>query len=45
MITDHIFALPTQDSSIVLDLTNLNAIILMKLDDDDTNQENSNPEI
>jgi len=36
------FELPTQPSSIVLGIANVRAIILMKQDDDDTDQEISN---
>jgi len=35
------FALPTQPSSIVLEIANVRAIILMKQDDNNTDQENS----
>jgi len=39
------FEHPTQPSSIVLEIANVRAIIVMKQDDDDTNQEISNDEI
>jgi len=38
-IADQMFELPTQPASILLDLANVHAIILMKQDDDDTDQE------
>jgi len=37
-IAEQMFALPTQPSSIVLEIANVLAIILMKQDDDDTDQ-------
>jgi len=38
-IADQLFELPTQPSSIVLEIANVRAIMLMRQDDDDTNRE------
>jgi len=43
-IADHMFELPTQPSSIVLEIANVRAIILMKQDDNDTDREISKKE-
>jgi hypothetical protein len=43
-IADQIFELPTQPSSIVLEIANVRAIILMKQDDNDTDREISGNE-
>ena len=43
-IPDQMFELPTQPSSIVLEIANVRAIILMKQDDDDTDREISENE-
>jgi len=43
-IPDQIFELPTQPSSIVLEIANVRAIILMKQDDNDTEREISENE-
>jgi hypothetical protein len=44
MIPDEIIELPTQPSSIALEIANVRAIILMKQDDDDTDREISQNE-
>jgi len=38
-IADQMFELPTQPSSIVLEIANVRAIIMMKQDDNDTDRE------
>jgi hypothetical protein len=43
-IADEMFELPTQPSSIVLEIANVRAIILMKQDDNDTDLEISENE-
>jgi len=43
-IADQMFELPTQPSSIVLEIANVRAIILMKQDDNDTDREISQNE-
>ena len=43
-IADQMFELPTQPSSIVLEIPNVRAIILMKPDDNDTDREISENE-
>jgi len=43
-IADQMFELPTQPSSIVLEIANVRAIILMKQDDNDTDREISENE-
>jgi hypothetical protein len=44
IIPDEIIELPTQPSSIALEIANVRAIILMKQDDDDTDREISQNE-